>query len=125
MFSLFHPNSTQLIRFSIPFFFCFLVGQCQGYAVQDTVEVMPLNRRTAQFMLFGMGERRKLLYVPGGCLYDAVTLERIRAWKPRAESLDASEYRVTIVTDEDCQVRILEDEEAVWIEEDGDRAPLT
>lgn len=84
-----------------------------------------MDQETTRFLLFGMGERRKLIYVPGGCLYDAVTLERIRIWKPQAENMDPSEYSVTIVTDKGCQVRVLEDEQAVWIEEDGHREPIT
>ena len=84
-----------------------------------------MKKESPHYLLLGMATRRKLLYVPGGCLYDAITLEKIRSWTPRAETLDASEYCVTIETDKDRQVRIFEDEEAVWIEEDGNREPVT
>jgi hypothetical protein len=84
-----------------------------------------MNTTPAQFLLLGMGERRKLLYVPGGHLHDAVTFELVRKWEPRSEILDATEYCVTIRTDKDRQVRISEDEEAVWIEENGNRELVT
>lgn len=77
------------------------------------------------FLLFGMGSRRKLLYAPPGRLLDAVTLEPIRQWEAAAEQIDPAAYAVTLSTPAGAQVRIVEDEEAVWVEEEGTREPLT
>lgn len=77
------------------------------------------------FLILGMGNRRKLLYVPGGRLVDAVSLEPLRTWVPHSERIEASEYRVTLETQEGDTVRIVEDEEAVWVEEAGRRDELT
>jgi hypothetical protein len=79
----------------------------------------------AKYLLFGMGRRRKLLYLPGGRLLDALTLESLRTWEVHNEKIDAPEYRVDIETHDSQKVTILEDEEGVWIEEHGECTPLT
>lgn len=84
---------------------------------------MAKNRR---FMLFGMGSRRrKLLYVEGGRLLDALTLETLRTWEPVNEELHAAEYRVILESKNGRRTVIGEDEEGVWLQEAGDRMALT
>jgi len=82
------------------------------------------NRKT-RFLLFGMGTRRKLLYVEGGRLVDALTFEIIRSWEPDSEDIQASAYRVQIRARGGAQAAVFEDEEGVWLEEHGNRKPLT
>lgn len=76
-------------------------------------------------MLFGMGARRKFVYKPGGELLDAITFDLVRKWEVASESFEPSEYSVSIETKDSRTVLILEDEKAVWIEENGDRQALT
>jgi hypothetical protein len=75
------------------------------------------------FYLFGMGDRRKLLY-RGGALLDALTGETVRRWEAKAERILPSEYRVEIET-ADGGAAVVEDEEGVWIEEAGERVCVT
>jgi len=83
----------------------------------------PTNKR---FILFGMGaQRRKLLYIEGGRLLDAVTFETIRSWQPEREEIDAPAYRVVVETSGGEKVVIAEDEEGVWLDEGESRTPLT
>jgi hypothetical protein len=66
----------------------------------------------------GMGsKRRKLLYVQGGRLLDAWTLETVQRWEVLSERLEPSEYRVTLVDRKGNEVAIFEDEEGVWLKE--------
>ena len=83
-----------------------------------------MNIHAPAFHLFGMGHRRKMLY-QGGVLRDALTAEPLYAWPVAAERIEPSEYRVTVETRDGSRVRVVEDEEGVWIETPGDRAPLT
>jgi len=69
------------------------------------------------FYVFGMGDRRKLLY-RGGELLDPLTGETVRRWEAKAERILPSEYRVEIET-ADGGAAVVEDEEGVWIEEAG------
>jgi hypothetical protein len=85
-----------------------------------------MNKKENTFILFGMGGlRRKLLYVGGGSLFDALTLESVRVWDIVQETIDASEYRVILECRDGNQVTIEEDEEGIWIEEAGDRSLLS
>ena len=76
------------------------------------------------FFLFGMGGRRKLLY-KGGVLLDAMTGEVVRRWEVASERLVPAEYAVYLQTVDGRTVSIVEDEEAVWIEADGEREALS
>ncbi|MFO7959160.1 MAG: hypothetical protein R6X33_18900 [Candidatus Brocadiia bacterium] len=69
-----------------------------------------------QFFLFGMGDRRKLLY-RGGALLDALTGETVRGWDVAWEHISPAEYAVEVETAEGARVRIYEDEEGVWLDE--------
>ncbi len=77
-----------------------------------------------KFYLFGMGNRRKILYKKG-MLLDALTGGKVRKWDLKAETICAPEYTVTLKTLKAEKVIIREDEEAVWIEEDGEVTCLT
>ncbi|MCD6416891.1 MAG: hypothetical protein J7M08_09390 [Planctomycetes bacterium] len=85
---------------------------------------MPLKPACPPFALFGMGRRRKLLY-QDGALRDALTGETLSAWPVVSQKLEPAEYRVTIETRTGELIRIVEDEEGVWVEAAGDRTPLT
>ncbi|MDQ3002130.1 MAG: hypothetical protein M3Y08_12835, partial [Fibrobacterota bacterium] len=61
------------------------------------------------FFLFGMGNRRKLLY-KAGVLYDALTGEMLRSWSLVQEQIIPHEYAVKWQTREGKLYSIREDE---------------
>ncbi|MDG3007687.1 hypothetical protein [Paludisphaera mucosa] len=75
------------------------------------------------FFLFGMGDRRKLVY-KGGVLRDARTGEEVRRWDVQDERIAPSAYAVALKTMGGGRVFLVEDEEAVWLEEDGRKTAL-
>jgi hypothetical protein len=76
------------------------------------------------FYLFGMGARRKLLYRCGKLL-DALTGEVVRKWDVTEERIDSAAYCVEMVLRDGGVVRLVEDEEAAWLEEGGERQCLS
>jgi hypothetical protein len=68
------------------------------------------------FFLFGMGQRTKLVY-KAGSLINATTGKLLREWPMKTAAIVPSAYCVTIATASGAAVRIVEDEQAVWIEE--------
>ena len=76
-----------------------------------------------RFFLFGMGARPKLVY-KSGALLESFTGKVLRQWPMKSEIIAPSDYCVSITTTGDAQVRIVEDEKAIWIEEDGRRQPV-
>ncbi len=76
------------------------------------------------FFLFGMGGRRKWLY-KDGAFADALTGQVVRRWEVAAERIVPAEYAVHLETKDGHAVSIVEDEEAIWIETDGERQPLS
>jgi hypothetical protein len=76
------------------------------------------------FFLFGMGDRRKLVYRQGA-LRDARTGREVRRWEIRQELIVPPAYTVALKTNHGDQVLLVEDEEAVWLEESGNRTALT
>lgn len=77
------------------------------------------------FFLFGMGDRRKLLY-RNGELNDARTGEVIYRWPVRTEIIVPSEYLVHLETTDGRTIQIREDERNVWIvESNGRSAPVS
>ena len=76
------------------------------------------------FFLFGMGDRRKLLY-RGGALLDPFTGDTVRRWEIAADRLFASEYAVRLTKPDGRIVSITEDESGVRIEENGRQSSLT
>jgi hypothetical protein len=75
------------------------------------------------FFLFGMGARPKLLY-KAGALMASPGGELLRQWQVRSETIVPPDYRVSLTTDQGVAVEIVEDEQAVWIEEGGRRVAL-
>ena len=85
-----------------------------------------MHLSTSQFLLFGMGSRRrKLVYVKGGHLLDAWTLEVLREWQVETERFEPSEYRVHICDRSGKEIEVFEDEEGVWVKENEHIEPLT
>jgi hypothetical protein len=76
------------------------------------------------FFLFGMGNRRKLLY-KGGILYDALTGDMLRSWKPINEHIIPHEYTVKWQTREGKTYTIREDETGVCLLVEGTQTWLT
>jgi hypothetical protein len=77
----------------------------------------------APFFLFGMGKRPKFLY-KAGALISATTGKALQQWPVKTSTIVPPAYCVAITTVAGASVRILEDEEAVWVEENGGRHPL-
>ncbi len=69
-----------------------------------------------QFFLFGMGDRRKMIY-KDGILKDALTGGSIRTWKVKRQWIVPSEYLVELETDRNERVRIIENEQGVYVTE--------
>jgi hypothetical protein len=76
------------------------------------------------FFLFGMGDRRKLVYRQG-VLRDALTGREVRRWEIRQDLIVPPAYTVALNTNHGDRVLLVEDEEAVWLEESGNRTALT
>lgn len=66
-----------------------------------------------KFFLFGMGDRRKMVYQNGN-LKDLRTGEIIRQWNVKNEIIVPSEYLVHLETVEGTKIQILENENGVW-----------
>jgi len=75
------------------------------------------------FFLFGMGSRPKLVY-KSGSLLDSSTGKMLRQWLVKSETIVPPDYCVSITTTGDSRVRIVEDDQAIWIEEEGRRKPV-
>jgi hypothetical protein len=78
----------------------------------------------APFFLFGMGDRRKLVYRQG-VLLDARTGREVHRWKIGQELIVPPAYTVALKTNQGDRVWLVEDEEGVWLEESGNRTALT
>ncbi|MDB5103394.1 MAG: hypothetical protein JWP91_1083 [Fibrobacteres bacterium] len=76
------------------------------------------------FFLFGMGNRRKLLY-KAGALYDALTGELLRSWSPVHEQIIPHEYTVKWQSREGKLYSIREDETGVCLMVEGTQTYLT
>jgi len=77
-----------------------------------------------RFYLFGMGNRRKLLYKEG-MLLDALTGETVRKWNTASETIQPSECAVNIETRKGVRATIREDETGVWMKDDREAIFLT
>jgi len=75
------------------------------------------------FFLFGMGPRPKLVY-KSGSLLEPTTGKVLRHWSVKSETIVPPDYCVSITTAGATLVRIVEDDQAIWIEENGRRKPL-
>ena len=76
-----------------------------------------------RFFLFGMGNRRKLIY-QDGALRDARTGETLRRWDVAEDLIVPPSYTVGLRTRDGRDVRIVEDEAGVWLVENGHRTAL-
>jgi hypothetical protein len=76
-----------------------------------------------RFFLFGMGQRPKFIYRDGRLL-DARSGAVVRQWPLGTETIVPPDYLVAVQTADGAQVRIVEDETAVWIESAGRRELL-
>jgi len=76
-----------------------------------------------RFFLFGMGQRTKFIY-RNGRLLDAHSGAVIRQWNIKRDTIIPPDYCVVLETDDGERVAIVEDENAVWIEESGRRVAM-
>jgi hypothetical protein len=72
------------------------------------------------FFLFGMGQRTKLVY-KAGALIEVASGQTLRSWPVREATIIPPAYSVFLTTTTGAAVRIVEDQQAVWIEEQGGR----
>ena len=75
------------------------------------------------FFQFGMGPRPKLLF-KDGVLRDAIKGTILREWKTAQVLIIPPDYLVSLTTSDGGRVRLVEDEQAVWIEENGQRSAV-
>ena len=76
-----------------------------------------------RFFLFGMGQRAKLIYRDGKLL-DPRDGKILHDWKQTSDLIVPSAYEVVLRTADGMKVTITEDEEAVWIMQDGRRTAI-
>jgi hypothetical protein len=76
------------------------------------------------FFLFGMGPRDKFIYTRGK-LTSAASGKVVREWEVEEEVICPAEYTVALKTKDGKFVFVTEDEEAVWVEADGKKEPLS
>ena len=76
------------------------------------------------FFIFGMGHRQKFVYRQG-VLRDARTGRVVRRWGIDQELIVPPAYTVALQTKDGDRVFLVEDQEAVWLEEGGRRIALT
>ena len=76
-----------------------------------------------KFFLFGMGLRTKLLYKTGALL-NAQSGQLIRRWDVSDEIILPAEYSVVLRIKSGGEVRLVEDENGVWVEEAGKRTAI-
>ena len=76
-----------------------------------------------RFFLFGMGLRTKLIYRDGRLL-DARTGGVVREWRLGSDVILPADYEVALQIADGGKVTLREDEDAVWIEEGGQRTAV-
>jgi acetyl esterase/lipase len=72
------------------------------------------------FFLFGMGPRTKLLY-KDGALTDVASGETVERWNVEKEIILPPDYAVVIDTIDGGRIRVVEDEQGVWVEQSENR----
>jgi hypothetical protein len=77
-----------------------------------------------EFFLFGMGPRDKYVYADGK-LRNALTGHVVREWEVAEQMIAPAEYTVAFKTRSGKYVFLCEDEEALWLEQDGTKEALT
>jgi DUF1680 family protein len=76
-----------------------------------------------RFFLFGMGQRAKFIYRDGRLL-NALSGKVVRQWRINSDVIVPPDYAVTLDLGKDGIVVIREDEEAVWLQQNGKREVL-
>ncbi len=77
-----------------------------------------------RFFLFGMGPRRKMIYMDG-VLKDSLSGEVVRQWDVATETIFPPAYSVILKTKSGQSVKISEDETGVWLEEGKRRSIIS
>lgn len=73
--------------------------------------------KTSNFFLYGMGERRKMVYRDNK-LIDLDNMKEVRSFnRVKSERILPDEYKVVLIKDDGTAIIISEDENAVWISE--------
>lgn len=70
------------------------------------------------FYLFGMGDRRKIVY-KDGALLDAISGDTLRQWKIKSNLIVPSEYCVYLQANDGKEVFLFENENGVYVKENG------
>ena len=96
-------------------------SELQDFRAACGSEVMDLP--DVPFFLFGMGKRTKLVY-KAGVLSEALTGKVLGRWAIENETIVPPSYSVYLAATGGGRVRIVEDEQAVWIEENGTRKAI-
>ncbi|HUW82613.1 MAG TPA: hypothetical protein VMZ31_07405 [Phycisphaerae bacterium] len=73
-----------------------------------------------RFQLFGLGDRPKLLY-RSGSVWDVLRRSRVQTWPVVAEHFRPADYAVDLDLSDGRRVTICDDEDALWIDQQGQR----
>lgn len=102
--------------------------QLQAYRLTlDSLRSIHTNIRNMpdiRFYLFGMGDRKKIIYKDGK-LFDAITGNIIRQWKVTKEVIVPPAYLVYLETADKKKIHIQENEEGVFIYEENKKTAIT
>ncbi len=84
---------------------------------------VPRNMPDVKFFLFGMGNRAKYLYTNGE-LKEALTGKIVRKFTVKSETIIPNKYAVNLITTDNQEVKMYENEEGVFIEENKSQRKL-
>lgn len=76
------------------------------------------------FYLFGMGNRKKLVY-KNGCLINAISGDTLYRWHVKRELIAPSDYYVYLQTVEGKEIHLYENETGVYLKENKQNKPLS
>lgn len=91
---------------------------------KDIMSIEAFNLPEQKFFMFGMGNRKKIIY-KNFKLIDAMTGETIKTFNGKEETIIPEDYTVKIKLANGEKVEIIEDENAVWLIENGEKSELT
>ena len=92
--------------------------------LRKDLKLEKIDISTEEFMIFGMGNRRKLWFHQG-MLSDQETKRTLMKSKVSDVIILPSEYSVIFNDGANRSIEIIEDEEAVWIIKDGIKTPVS
>lgn len=75
------------------------------------------------FFLFGLGNRPKLIY-QAGWLWETAEGQPVKRWDAASEEINPVAYSVRIVQKSGAEALVREDEDGIWLEEEGRRKAL-